>query len=462
MANKLFPLVFVYMGICCLAENNERNPPKIVTKDGSLVLKAGEEGDIIFEPGQGKQVFIGKNALNMSGVSGAKGEKGDQGGQGPAGGKGEKGETGPPGQTTFVNGTANMTGLPRQKGEQGDQGIKGETGNPGLNGTKGQKGEPGIQGVPGKNGSDGIQGPTGAKGTKGEPGQQGPPGSLLNSSNQTTLRCENASDHGSVRFISGFLQVCTKLGWQKLVYQGGVCEGLNVPRINHEAFKSSTFGLLLQFNGNLDVNLSPNTTLNNITTEYLGNAGGQNITQYITSVMGQAVWLKGLEYINLHGIPVDFWSGDEWSVMALLRSHDDGILGSNKEVLVLGDGVAAKNKGFHLGLKNKKVMLGFYSNDLQGYDNLEYGSWYHITWTWTKANRMRKIFVNGKEDNYVEGGSTYDGMSGKTQIGTWWSGNNGLKTNVEIDNLYIIDKAIQYSPTDQQLCYAKAFNSNMP
>lgn len=74
MANKLFPVVFVYMGICCLAENNERNPPKIVTKDGSLVLKAGEEGDIIFEPGQGKQVFIGKNALNMSGVSVAKGE----------------------------------------------------------------------------------------------------------------------------------------------------------------------------------------------------------------------------------------------------------------------------------------------------------------------------------------------------------------------------------------------------
>ena len=69
--------------------------------------------------------------------------------------------------------------------------------------------------------------------------------------------------------------------------------------------------------------------------------------------MGQAVWLKGLEYINLHGIPVDFWSGDEWSVMALLRFHDDGILGSNKDVLVLGDGVAANNKGFHLGLQGK-------------------------------------------------------------------------------------------------------------
>ena len=40
-----------------------RNPPKIVTKDGNLVLKAGEDGDIVFEPGQGKQVFIGGNVL---------------------------------------------------------------------------------------------------------------------------------------------------------------------------------------------------------------------------------------------------------------------------------------------------------------------------------------------------------------------------------------------------------------
>ena len=78
------------------------------------------------------------------------------------------------------------------------------------------------------------------------------------------------------------------------------------------------------------------------------------------------------------------------------------------------------------------------------------------------VNLLRKIFVDGKKDNSVEGGSSYDGVSGKTQIGTWWSGNNGLKTNVEIDNLYIIDKAIQYSPTDQQLCYARAINLNTP
>lgn len=40
-----------------------RNPPKIVTKGGNLVLQAGEDGNIVFEPGQGKQVLIGGNVL---------------------------------------------------------------------------------------------------------------------------------------------------------------------------------------------------------------------------------------------------------------------------------------------------------------------------------------------------------------------------------------------------------------
>ena len=81
--------------------------------------------------------------------------------------------------------------------------------------------------------------------------------------------------------------------------------------------------------------------------------GGQNTAQYVESIMGQAVRLRGQEYINLYGIPADFWSGDEWSVMGLMRFHDDNILGGNKELAVLGDGEAANDNGFHLGLRDK-------------------------------------------------------------------------------------------------------------
>ena len=68
--------------------------------------------------------------------------------------------------------------------------------------------------------------------------------------------------------------------------------------------------------------------------------------------MGQAIQLKGQEYINLQGIPAGFWSGNEWSVMTLVKFHD-GILGSGKENPVLGDRIPAMSQGFHLAMKNK-------------------------------------------------------------------------------------------------------------
>ena len=85
--------------------------------------------------------------------------------------------------------------------------------------------------------------------------------------------------------------------------------------------------------------------------------GGRNTTQYVQGIMGQAVQLQGQEYINLHGIPGGFWSGDEWSVMGLFRFHDGGILDQFKYVPVLGDGDPANNKGFHLGLRKQVPSL---------------------------------------------------------------------------------------------------------
>ena len=81
--------------------------------------------------------------------------------------------------------------------------------------------------------------------------------------------------------------------------------------------------------------------------------GGRNTTQYVHGIMGQAVQLRGIEFINLHGIPAGFWSNDEWSVMGLLKFHDDGVLPANKDIAVLGDGEAASSKGFHLGLRRQ-------------------------------------------------------------------------------------------------------------
>ena len=74
----------------------------------------------------------------------------------------------------------------------------------------------------------------------------------------------------------------------------------------------------------------------------------------------------------------------------------------------------------------------------------------------------RKIFIDQDLDKQDNSLNAYSGISGKTQIGTWWNGNNGnVRTNVEIDTLYIINKAMDYA-FYQQLCFAKALHYQMP
>ena len=75
----------------------------------------------------------------------------------------------------------------------------------------------------------------------------------------------------------------------------------------------------------------------------------------------------------------------------------------------------------------------------------------------------RKIIVDGNIDEEDMPRSNFKGTSGKTQIGAWWNQNN-LRTNVEIDTLYIVNKAVIYpsGSVNQQQCYAKVFNSYMP
>lgn len=119
-----------------------------------------------------------------------------------------------------------------------------------------------------------------------------------------------------------------------------------------EFFKRSLFFILFPNKSSLSKTSLKTSYFYTCFIEYQ-DAGGRNITQYIQSIMGQAVQLKGQEYINLRGIPAGFWSGDEWSVMSLAKFHDDGLLGSSKSVALLGDGITDSKKGFHLGMQNK-------------------------------------------------------------------------------------------------------------
>ena len=86
---------------------------------------------------------------------------------------------------------------------------------------------------------------------------------------------------------------------------------------------------------------------------------------------------------------------------------------------------------------------------------------HHVTFFFCTCNR--RILLDGITDKQDNPHNNYKGPSGKTQIGAWWSFSH-LKTNVEIDTLYIVNEAVIYPATNtyQQQCYAKDFNSYMP
>lgn len=76
------------------------NQPKIFTKDGSVHIRSGDGGNIVFEPQLGGKVVVGSYELNVNssvGPKGDRGEKGNEGVNGSRGTKGDKGNTGSPG-----------------------------------------------------------------------------------------------------------------------------------------------------------------------------------------------------------------------------------------------------------------------------------------------------------------------------------------------------------------------------
>ncbi|XP_031564534.1 uncharacterized protein LOC116299945 isoform X2 [Actinia tenebrosa] len=320
-------------------------------------------------------------------------------------------------------------------------------------------------------GPKGGQGPQGPQGTQGPQGPPGPPGPMAKVDNSTLNKsCNETKDYGQIKYSNYNVQVCTPTGWKSLALKEDICDNSSVPRIDLETFKISKFGALFQFNDNLRVNLSPGSvaTSVNLTAAFEDHASNNTVPEYLPSAMSKAIRLKGRKHINLIGIPVDFWSGNEWSVMALIKFTDQG-LNSQKEIPVIGAGGQQNGKGFHLGIRSKRVLHGFYSNDMIGDAILNFDQWYQITWTWKKASPTgtRQIFVNGVLDKKQDGTSGFNGKSDNTEIGAWWNDTSNRNNNIQIDTLYIIDKVVDYkskwTSTDWlELCQARLVNNDMP
>jgi DNA-binding SARP family transcriptional activator len=112
----------------------------------------------------------------------------------------------------------------------------------------------------------------------------------------------------------------------------------------------------------------------------------------------------------------------------------------NRDNSILGTTVKSYQEGIHFTIREKRPYLGFYANDIQGYQEIEEGIWYHIVARYNKLNGEQAIFVNGVLDNKSLGHAAYQGKEeiiiGNASFG-WRAFFNG-----EMDNLAIWERPL--------------------
>ena len=130
-----------------------------------------------------------------------------------------------------------------------------------------------------------------------------------------------------------------------------------------------------------------------------------------------------------------------------LRDHDFTISAwiklsenDNYDNSILGTTVRSYQEGIHFTIREKRPYFGFYSNDVQGYTQLNEDVWYHIVARYNKLNGEQAIYVNGKLDNKSLGHTPFQGKEdiiiGNASFG-WRAFFNG-----EMDDVAIWDRPL--------------------
>jgi len=129
---------------------------------------------------------------------------------------------------------------------------------------------------------------------------------------------------------------------------------------------------------------------------------------------------------------------------------------------VFGTIQGGTNVGLHLIIRNSKVHMGFYGNDLGGVQTLSTGTWYHVVWRYDISNGQQAIFVNGVQDNQRTGAAAFAGTD-IVRIGRWGGGNwfdgridepaifGRALSNQEILDLYNAGSGMFDEPIDSKL-----------
>jgi hypothetical protein len=110
---------------------------------------------------------------------------------------------------------------------------------------------------------------------------------------------------------------------------------------------------------------------------------------------------------------------------------------------ILGQEIAGESRTLHLILRNGKIHMGFFSDDLMGQTDVPANTWSHIAFTYDVATNARVVYLNGVPDGSDTSTGPFLG-EGNVDIGRWGGVNylngridelrvwNGVRTQAEI------------------------------
>lgn len=106
-----------------------------------------------------------------------------------------------------------------------------------------------------------------------------------------------------------------------------------------------------------------------------------------------------------------------WFYCTSLTNSQQGLFGQDHSSNI--------DESLHYQIRNSKLFLGFYSDDLEGSSTIQTNTWYHAAFVYNYLSSTQQIYLNGKLDGN-RSSSTYKGTSGSIVIGqTSQSASNG-------------------------------------
>lgn len=122
------------------------------------------------------------------------------------------------------------------------------------------------------------------------------------------------------------------------------------------------------------------------------------------------------------------WTFETWIYPFILDNNADyGIIGQCESL--------STDRCLHLNIRNGKLYMGFFSDDLSGVTSLAIPKWYHLAFVFDRNSLTQSIYVDGVLDGNRIASSSYLGKNGVLTVGSIFLNDSALYFNGLVDEL---------------------------